>query len=59
LNFDDVRTLQIPEVDISLQRTFAARAAEIDSLKAHHRTHLAKLDALFASLQHRAFRGEL
>jgi type I restriction enzyme S subunit len=31
----------------------------IDALKTHHRAHLAKLDALFASLQNRAFRGEL
>jgi type I restriction enzyme S subunit len=49
--------LQIPSLD--LQRTFAARVAEIDFLKADHRAHLAKLDALFSSLQHRAFRGEL
>jgi hypothetical protein len=27
-------------------------------LKATHRTSLAEFDALFASLQHRAFRGE-
>jgi type I restriction enzyme, S subunit len=59
LNFDDVRSLRIPDVDLGLQRAFAARVAEIDSLKAHHRTHAAKLDLLFASLQHRAFRGEL
>jgi type I restriction enzyme, S subunit len=49
--------LSLPPVD--LQRAFAARIAEIDKLKAHHRTHLAKLDALFASLLHRVFRGEL
>jgi type I restriction enzyme, S subunit len=59
LNFDDVRTLKIPDADIGLQRTFAARMVEIDKLKSRHRAHLAKLDALFASLQHRAFRGEL
>jgi len=59
LNFDDVRTLKIPDADISVQRAFAARVAEIDKLKAHHRAHLVKLDELFASLQHRAFRGEL
>jgi hypothetical protein len=29
------------------------------NLKATHGTSLAELDALFASLQHRAFRGEL
>jgi type I restriction enzyme S subunit len=59
LNFDDVRSLKIPDADIHLQRAFAARVTEIDRLKANHRAHLAKLDALFASLQHRAFRGEL
>jgi type I restriction enzyme, S subunit len=37
----------------------ADRVAEIDNLKGYHRAHLAKLDALFASLQHRAFQGEL
>jgi type I restriction enzyme S subunit len=50
-------TLLLPPLD--LQRAFAARVAEIDKLKAHHRAHLARLDALFASLQHRAFRGDL
>jgi type I restriction enzyme, S subunit len=49
--------LYLPPLD--LQRAFASRVAEIDKLKVHLRSHLAKLDALFASLQHRAFRGEL
>jgi type I restriction enzyme S subunit len=31
----------------------------IEHLKATHRESLTQLDALFASLQHRAFRGEL
>jgi type I restriction enzyme S subunit len=51
--------LPIPHPPLPLQRAFAARVAEIDKLKAHHRAHLARLDALFASLQHRAFRGDL
>jgi type I restriction enzyme S subunit len=51
--------LTIPAPPISLQHAFSARVAEIDQLKAHYRAHLAKLDALFASLQQRAFRGEL
>ena len=59
INFDDIRTLRLPNVDRSTQDQFAARVAEIDALKAHHRAHLAKLDTLFASLQHRAFQGEL
>jgi type I restriction enzyme S subunit len=41
------------------QKAYASRIAEIDKLKAAHRAHLGKLDALFASLRHRAFRGEL
>lgn len=55
----DVEDWLIPIPPLSLQRNFAARVAEIDKLKAHHHVHLAKLDVLFASLQHRAFRGEL
>jgi type I restriction enzyme, S subunit len=44
---------------IKIQRIFASRVEKIDRLKAHHRASLAKLDALFSSLQHRAFQGEL
>ena len=44
---------------LELQQTFAAQVASIENLKACYSAHLAKLDALFASLQHRAFRGEL
>jgi type I restriction enzyme S subunit len=51
--------ITIPAPPISLQRDFSGRVAEIDTLKAHQRAHLVKLDARFASLQHRAFLGEL
>lgn len=44
---------------LSLQKEFAQRVEEIEQLKTTHRESLAQLDALFASLQHRAFRGEL
>jgi type I restriction enzyme S subunit len=44
---------------ISLQREFARRISAIEKLKSDHRVSLSELDALFASLQHRAFRGEL
>ena len=49
--------LSLPPID--LQRAFVDSVAAIDKLKVHHRVQLTKLDALFASLQHRAFRGEL
>lgn len=59
INMTQLREFPLLLPPLDLQRSFAARVAEIDKLKAQHRAHLAKLDALFASLQHRAFRGEL
>ena len=59
INAKEMASISIPVPPLDLQRAFAARVAEIDKLKALHRAHLAKLDELFASLQHRAFRGEL
>jgi type I restriction enzyme, S subunit len=44
---------------LPLQREFARRVRGVEKLKATQRASLAELDALFASLQHRAFRGEL
>jgi type I restriction enzyme, S subunit len=59
INMTQLREFPLLLPPIELQRSFAARVAEIDKLKALYRTHLARLDILFASLQHRAFRGEL
>ena len=44
---------------LELQRRFAAAVEFIEEQKARQRTHLAELDTLFASLQSRAFRGDL
>lgn len=44
---------------LSLQDKFAERVGEIERLKELQWASLAQLDALFSSLQHRAFRGEL
>jgi type I restriction enzyme S subunit len=44
---------------LKLQRDFARLLTSIEKLKAAQRASLAEMDALFASLQHRAFRGEL
>jgi type I restriction enzyme S subunit len=44
---------------ISLQREFARRVTAVEALKTAQRASLAELDAIFATLQHRAFRGEL
>ena len=55
----DLRNLNCVLPPIDLQREFARRVAAVEKLKAAHRASLAELDALFAALQHRAFRGEL
>lgn len=49
----------IPLPPLALQQTFTTRIQAIEALKATHRTALAQLDALFASLQQRAFAGAL
>jgi len=54
-----IRGIKTPVPPLSLQQEFAQRIEAIESLKAQHRESLTHLDTLFASLQHRAFRGEL
>ncbi|MDZ4347644.1 MAG: restriction endonuclease subunit S, partial [Candidatus Binatia bacterium] len=51
-----IRTILPP---IELQREFARRVRAVEKLKTVQRASLAELDGLFATLQHRAFRGEL
>lgn len=55
----DLKRLAIPLPPLALQHDFSHCVAAVEKLKATHRASLAELDALFASLQHRAFRGEL
>ncbi|MGV9924498.1 restriction endonuclease subunit S [Nocardia rhamnosiphila] len=59
LNFEQIRAFRLPSVSQELQLEYVDRAATLDSLKSRHKAALAELDALFASLQSRAFRGEL
>jgi type I restriction enzyme, S subunit len=59
INVTKLKSLQVLVAPLNLQREFARRVDAVDRLRASHRASLAKLDALFASLQHRAFRGEL
>ncbi len=54
-----LRELKLPFPPIALQQQFAARVSQISQLRGQYLEHYAQLDALFASLQHRAFRGEL
>ena len=59
INMTQLRGFPLLLPPISLQREFARRAAGVEKLQATHRRSLAELDALFAALQGRAFRGEL
>ena len=59
LTGEKLKAMPIPVPPLPLQQTFATRIQVIESLKTTHRTALAQLDALFASLQQRAFAGEL
>jgi type I restriction enzyme S subunit len=54
-----LRELPVALPPLKLQREFADRIAAVRNLKSMHRASLSEMDALFASLQHRAFRGEL
>ena len=59
INAKEVQSIRLPLPPVELQQTFATRVAAVERLKESHRKHLAELDALFASLQDRAFKGEL
>ena len=54
-----IKSLAIPLPPLNLQHRFAAIAESVELQRASQRAHLAELDTLFASLQSRAFRGDL
>jgi len=59
INAKELQTIRLPIPPVDLQIRFAKVIKNIGLLKNVHRIHLSELDALFASLQDRAFRGEL
>ncbi len=59
VNLSDIRDFLVFSPSLEVQCAFARRVAAVEDLKATHRASLSELDALFASLQHRAFCGEL
>ena len=59
LNMRIIKALPIPAAPLDLQHRFAAIVQSVERQKANQRAHLAELDTLFASLQSRAFRGDL
>ena len=54
-----LKRLRITLPPFDLQCRFAAIVKSIEQQMASQRAHLVEIDTLFASLQHRAFRGEL
>jgi type I restriction enzyme S subunit len=57
INAQEFKSISLPKPPLTLQRRFAAIVESAERQKAAQRAHLAELDALFAALQHRAFRG--
>lgn len=59
INTKEISALQIPVPPIELQNKFVKHVNAVEKLRSSHRDSRAELDALFASLQHRAFRDVL
>jgi type I restriction enzyme S subunit len=59
LGMNEIKNFRIPVPPMHVQSEFTRCVAAVSDLRVAQRSSLAKLDALFATLQHRAFRGEL
>ncbi len=59
LNRNNLHPVEVFWPPLALQRQFTSIVESVERQKARHREHLAQLDTLFASLQQRAFKGEL
>lgn len=59
INAKEFQAIPIPKPPVDLQRRFAAIVESVEQQKTRLRQHLTELDTLFASLQQRAFNGEL
>lgn len=59
LGLGEIKKFRVILPPKELQQDFEDRILTLESLKSLHRVGLSQLDQLFASLQHRVFRGEL
>lgn len=57
--FPTAKRFRVLVPPIELQKKFASRLSAIERMKSIQSKHLLGIEALFTSLQHRAFRGEL
>jgi len=59
INTESLGAIEVPVPPLDLQQEYVRRVEAVAELKNNHRAYLAELDALSASLQYRAFQGEL
>lgn len=59
LNLSMIRGIAVPTASAGEQAEFSDVVREVEALRAAAEAHLTHLDELFASLQHRAFTGQL
>lgn len=59
INIESLSSIPVELPLVERQRRFSEKSREIDRVMALYRGHLNNLDGFFASLQYRAFRGEL
>jgi type I restriction enzyme S subunit len=59
INTENLGSIPVPVPPLALQHEFARRVVAVEQLRTTQRESLGKMDEFFASLQHRAFRGEL
>ena len=59
LTGEKLKAMKIPVPPLALQNEFVVQANEVQEVKKQLETAVTQSDNLFASLQHRAFRGEL
>jgi type I restriction enzyme, S subunit len=59
INTKEISALHIPVPPLQMQFNFAKHVHAVERFKETYKASLSELNVLFASLQHRAFRGEL
>lgn len=59
LQITEFAKMRVPLPALELQQSYSAKVFQVEKMRRHHTAQLLELDVLFASLQHRAFRGEL
>lgn len=59
LNIKQIAETKVYSPPLALQESFAAKVQAVEALRNSHKAALAEANSLFASLQHRAFAGQL